>query len=134
SLIAARVAEREIPEKVSIRDMVLFGLATHKITLIATKDWVTAPLRAPFTRYEKSLGSGEVAETSRGDGLQRAIGDLLTCPWCSGPWIAGALFTGFLINPKAARLLASMFSSVAVSDWLHHAYGAMKRIPPKLDE
>lgn len=120
--VAAGLSKRELPEEIPIRDLVLFGIATHKITRIATKDWVTSPLRAPFTRYVKSTGGGEVKETSRGEGLQRAMGDLATCPWCSGPWIAGALFAGYLFRPRAVRFVASLFTAVTVSDWLHHAY------------
>ena len=48
--------------------MLLFGIATHKIGRIITKDWVTSPIRAPFTRYEESVGGGEVKEQSRAKG------------------------------------------------------------------
>jgi len=108
-------------------DVVMLGIATHKIGRIITKDWVTSPLRAPFVEYVESAGGGEVKERSRGTGLRRAVGDLLTCPWCIAPWVAGALYSLFLINPRAARLIASGFTSVAVSDFLQHAYTAARR-------
>lgn len=116
-----------LPERISPGDVVLLGVATHKLTRVLTKDWVTAPLRAPFVRYEESVGGGEVKESARGRGLRRAIGDLVTCPWCSGPWVAGALVAGLLGSPRVTRLVAGTFSVVAVSDFLHHAYGAVKR-------
>ena len=62
---------------------------------------------------------------SPGEGLTRAVGDLLTCPWCIAPWVAGTLYTIFLVNPPAARLVAAAFSSVALSDALQHAYSAL---------
>src|SRR5438477_3557388 len=108
-------------------DAVMLGIATHKIGRIITKDWVTSPLRAPFVEYVESAGGGEVKERSRGTGLRRAVGDLLTCPWCIAPWVAGALYSLFLINPRAARLVTSGFTSVAVSDFLQHAYAAARR-------
>lgn len=120
-----------LPERIGVADVVLFGVATHKIGRIITKDWVTSPIRAPFTRYEESLGGGEVKEQSRGEGLARAAGDLLTCPWCIAPWVAGALYTMFLARPRAARLVAAGFSSVAVSDVLQHAYSAAATLPRK---
>ncbi|MFN2441524.1 MAG: DUF1360 domain-containing protein [Thermoanaerobaculia bacterium] len=126
SVVAAAASGRRFPKRVSPTDVVLIGVATHKLTRIVTRDWVTAPLRAPFTEFQKSLGSGEVQETSRGEGLQRAIGDLLTCPFCTGPWIAGALFSGLVFSPRVTRLVAATFASVALSDWLHHAYGIVR--------
>src|SRR5206468_2014621 len=55
-----------------VADVVMFGVATHKIGRIITKDWVTSPLRAPFVEYIESSGGGEVKERSRGAGLRRA--------------------------------------------------------------
>ena len=49
---------------------------------MVAKDRVTAPLRAPFTRFEKSAGSGEVEEAARGSGLKGGIGELVSCPYC----------------------------------------------------
>lgn len=119
--------KRGLPDRIAISDVVVLGLATHKLARIITKDWVTSPLRAPFTRYQGSVGGGEVSEKSRGTGLRRAVGDLLTCPWCIAPWVAAGLYATFACDPRAARLLASTFASVAVSDTLQHAYSAMKK-------
>jgi hypothetical protein len=119
---------RQLPEQVPVRDALLFGVATHKIGRILTKDWVTSPLRAPFTQYQKSTGGREVEERSRGEGLQRATGDLLTCQWCIAPWVAASLYATFLINPAAARMIAAASTSVAVSDFLQHLYSGAKRV------
>lgn len=119
---------RDRTERIGVREALLFGIAIHKIGRIVTKDWVTSPLRAPFTRYHKSTGGGEVEERSRGQGIQRAIGDLVTCPWCIAPWIAAAMYATFLANPAAARFVATAATSVAVSDSLQHAYSAVKRL------
>lgn len=62
----------------------------------------------------------------RGTGLRKAIGDLVTCPWCTGPWVAGALMAGLVSRPRATRVIAGGFAAVAVSDFLHHAYQAFK--------
>lgn len=121
-------SRRRQPEQVSVRDALLFGVATHKIGRILTKDRVTSPLRAPFTEYQKSTGGGEVEERSRGEGLRRATGDLLTCQWCIAPWVAASLYMTFLISPPAARLIAAPSTSVAVSDFLQHLYSGVKRV------
>lgn len=126
-LLLAGDRRDSLPDHVEGADVVLVGMATHKLTRILTKDWVTAPLRAPFVRYEGSVGGGEVKEEVRGRGLRKAIGDLLTCPWCTGPWVAGALMTGLMTRPRATRVLAAGFAAVAVSDFLHQAYQAAKK-------
>jgi hypothetical protein len=99
ALLAAKQSGRDLPDRASFSGLLLLGIATHKLGRIITKDWVTSPLRAPFTEYRKSEGGGEVSEKSRGEGLQRAVGDLLTCPWGIAPWVAGALAFGFVFNP-----------------------------------
>jgi hypothetical protein len=121
-------SRRQLPERVDLRDAVLFGVATHKIGRIITKDWVTSPLRAPFTQYQKSTGGGEVEERSRGEGVRRATGDLLTCPWCIAPWVAASLYAVYTVSPAAARMIAAASTSVAVSDFLQHLYSGLKRI------
>lgn len=126
-LLAAGIAHDRLPERVKASDVLLLGVATHKLTRIVTKDWVTAPVRAPFVHYEESAGDGEVRESVRGSGLRKAVGDLLTCPWCTGPWVAGALMAGLIARPRATRALAGAFAAVAVSDFLHRGYRATER-------
>ncbi len=120
-LFSAAKANR-LPSRIRTRDILLLGIATHKLTRIVTKDWVTSPLRAPFTEYVRSVGGGEQTDRSRGSGLRRAVGDLITCPWCSAPWVATALFGGLLFRPRTTRLLAAMLASVTISDYLHHVW------------
>jgi hypothetical protein len=126
--LAGGVGDDEVEGTAPARDTLLFGVATHKIGRILTKDWVTSPLRAPFNQYEKSTGGGEVAERSRGEGLQRATGDLLTCQWCIAPWVAASLYATYLIRPAAARMIAAASTSVAISDFLQHLYSGVKRV------
>jgi hypothetical protein len=130
--LLAAAAGRRSADRLSAADVVLAGVATHKIGRIVTRDWVTSPLRAPFTEYQESTGGGEVRERARGHGVTKAIGDLLTCPWCIAPWVAGGLYAIHLASPRAARVAASVFASVALSDFLQHAYGAVKQ-PPQPD-
>lgn len=120
--VAGALARRRALPRLGPGDVVLLGVSTHKLTRIVTKDWVTIPLRAPFTTYVASRGSGEVDERARGSGLRRAVGDLLTCNYCTGPWVAGALLAGMARAPRLTRSVASLFAAVAVSDFLHEAF------------
>jgi hypothetical protein len=126
ALLAAKQSDRELPDRASLSDVLLLGIATHKLGRIITKDWVTSPLRAPFTEYKESAGGGEVNEKSRGEGLQRAVGDLLTCPWCIAPWVASALAFGFVFKPRTTRFICGVFTAVTISDFLQHAYNGVK--------
>lgn len=124
-LEAARRASA-VPEKIAVSDVGLIGVATFRLSRLITKDKVTSGFRAPFTRFEKPVGSGEVEEDARGTGLQRAIGDMVTCPYCIGLWVATGLTFGLIFAPRPTRLLASILSAVAVSDACNHAYLRLK--------
>lgn len=65
-------------EQITAKDFLLLSLATHKLSRLVTKDWVTTPVRAPFARYQESTGAGEVSEKPRGTGMQKALGELFT--------------------------------------------------------
>jgi hypothetical protein len=125
-LAAAKTTRHPLPERLSLGDLLLLGVATHKLSRLIAKDRVTAPFRAPFARFEKSAGAGEVDEQPRGTRMQRAIGDLVTCPFCVSPWVAAALTCGFTVSPRLTRLICGIFSSVAISHFLHHRYATAK--------
>ncbi|HEY3493470.1 MAG TPA: DUF1360 domain-containing protein [Polyangiaceae bacterium] len=125
-VIAARAAGT-LPERVPVSDIALLGVATHKLTRIVSRERVAIPLRVPFTHYEGTDGAGQVKEEPRGRGVQRAIGSLVTCQYCTGPWIATVLTAGLLFAPRVTRLASSLFAMVAVSDFLHQAYAFARR-------
>lgn len=64
-------------------------MASHKAARMVTKDRVTSAVRAPFTRFEHDAGPGEVSESARGRGLQRAIGE--TSPSAAAPVLHQAM-------------------------------------------
>ena len=88
-----------------------------------TKKKITAPIRAPFTEYQgKGDAPAEVDERPRGRGLQAAVGELLTCPYCLGLWMASAMVAGLVTAPRETRLVTSALTALGVSDFLHAAY------------
>lgn len=127
-LAAANNSKNNAPEKFSYQDLILLGAATHKLSRIVAKDRVTAPLRAPFVEYIEPAGQSEVKERVRGRGMQRAIGDLVTCPWCLNPWIAASLTFAFVFKPRTTRIVAGVFAAVTIADFLH---AAAERAKPK---
>jgi Protein of unknown function (DUF1360) len=125
ALATGIAATREdLPERFGPTDLVLLGVATHKFSRLVAKDRVTSFLRAPFVRYEGEAGPSEVSETPRGQGAQRAIGELINCPFCLGMWIASGLGLGFVAAPRVTRFLAGVGAALAVADFLHLAHAA----------
>lgn len=114
-------SEDEAPE-MNWSDLLLLGIATHKLSRVVTKDLVTSPFRAPFVKFKKSAGAGEVEEEARGEGIQEAVGDLITCPYCMAPWLASALVFGFQRAPRTTRVLSGIFCITAASDFLNQLY------------
>ncbi|HEV8160686.1 MAG TPA: DUF1360 domain-containing protein [Pyrinomonadaceae bacterium] len=125
-LLTAENSEKGLPERINLADLLLLGVATHKLSRIIAKDRVTSPLRAPFTEYVEPAGESEIKEKVRGRGIQRAIGDLLTCPFCMSPWVAAGLAFGFVFKPRATRVIAGVFAAATVSEFLHRAADAAK--------
>jgi len=115
---------RRLPARFGAGDLVLAGLATHKLSRILAKDRVTSFLRAPFVEYQGPAGPSEVEERPRGTGLQRAVGELAVCPYCLAPWVAAGLLTAHIAAPRAARFATAVFAVVAASDALQLAYHA----------
>ncbi|MFC6087913.1 DUF1360 domain-containing protein [Saccharothrix sp. BKS2] len=125
-LVGRRTGAR-LPDRVSAGDVLLLSVATHKASRLLTKSSITAALRAPFTRFEEPAGVAEVNESVRGEGVRHAVGELVTCPFCSGVWIATALTAGHVLAPRATRIGMTTLVAVAASDWLHLGYEAAKQ-------
>jgi hypothetical protein len=123
----ARLAGRTMPERIPVHDLALLAVATHKLSRLLSKNAVTSPLRAPFTRVQGPAGMAELNESPRGHGVQHAVGELLTCPFCLAVWIASGLTAGLVLAPRITRLAMATASAVAASDFLHLAYDAAKK-------
>ncbi len=126
SVVAATDWRDEESSELSWSDLALLSVATHKLSRIVTKDLVTSPFRAPFVKFKKSAGAGEVEEEARGEGLQEAVGDLITCPYCMAPWIASTLVFAFRHAPRATRVIGGIFAITAGSDFLNQLYARAK--------
>jgi Protein of unknown function (DUF1360) len=124
SLVALRAAGKRLPKRIAAGDVLLAGVATHKLSRLLAKDKVTSFLRAPFTQYQGPGGPGEVEEKPRGSGLRYATGELLVCPYCLGLWVAAAYGIGHVASPRATRLAGFVLTALAISDSLQIAYKA----------
>ncbi|MFD0279597.1 DUF1360 domain-containing protein [Kitasatospora sp. NPDC127111] len=114
----ARRTRRPLPEP-GPWDVLLTAGAVHRLSRLVAKDPVISPFRVPFTRFRGQSGPAEVAEEVRGTGVRRAVGELITCPFCTGLWIATGLTGAGVLAPGATRLVCSGLTALTVADLLH---------------
>jgi hypothetical protein len=126
-LLVVKGTGRNIPERVDTKDLALLGVATHKLSLIGAQDAVTSPLRAPFTELQEKESPKSLDEKPRGKGLRRSVGELLTCQFCLGMWVASFFTYGLVLAPRVTRLIATIFTVVTISDYLHQTYKALTK-------
>jgi len=107
-------------------DLLLYGLATEHLSRLITKDSVTSVLRAPFTEFEEAAGEGEVNEEVVGHGINHAVGELLTCPFCIAQWVATGLVAGSLAAPSLTTAVVSVSATARFSDYLQLLYGWLR--------
>ena len=75
--------------------LVLFILATYRLTRIVVFDTIGRIIRAPFIEEKYVEEDGEIQKYTRlrfETGLGKWIGTLLSCYWCVGVWISFGLY------------------------------------------
>ena len=115
-----------LPEEIATKDIIVLGLATHKLARLLTKDAVTSFARAPFVHLEEKRGSNSIREQPRGSGLRRSVGELISCPECTGQWVASGLIVGIVHAPRVTRLISAMYASLTIGDMLQFVYVGLK--------
>jgi hypothetical protein len=108
-LAAARSGRSRLAEPASATDLLSLGLASAKIGSTVAEDRVTVFLRRPFA-------DGPAAVQPAGEGVRRAVGELVTCPHCVSLWAAGALAAAQLARPRETRLVTRVFAACALAD------------------
>jgi hypothetical protein len=108
-------ARRRVPERIGLGDLLRIGLASYKLGRLVAKDEVTSWLRAPVTRDEE-------ATEPKPQGLERALGELVTCPYCIGIWIAAGFSCALVLLPRQTRFAMTIFGAQAVADFLNAAF------------
>jgi hypothetical protein len=127
SLTAWRLRSRRAQfHGLGLRRFIVLALATQHLSRLIAKDSITAPLRAPFTRFIDAAGEGEVNEEVIGTGVRHAIGELISCPYCIGQWVASGLVAGMVAAPEATEAFATISALARVSDYLQLAYDRLK--------
>lgn len=86
----------------SVFHFILLVLASFRLTRLLVYDKITEFIRRPFfiewTEINEA-GESEVYLTPKETGIQRWIGGLLSCYWCTGVWSAIGIYTGYIFLP-----------------------------------
>lgn len=119
---AARALGRPVPVRVGAGDLALLGVAAHKLSWVVANSSVTSFVRAPVTELKEAKSPSNLDEEPRGEGLQKALGGLLTCHFCLGMWASAFLSYGLVLAPRATRFFAGILAVLTLSDFLHQIY------------
>jgi hypothetical protein len=117
-----RVLGREV-RPASTLDLVVLCAASFKAARSLSRERVGSVFRQPFV--EKSESADVVHERPSGDGLQRALGELVTCTRCVGTWTAAGLITCQAIAPRFGQLLTWSLAAGAGNDFLQAGFAAL---------
>jgi hypothetical protein len=118
----ARFTGQKVPADLSWTDVIRCAAATQKLSRLLAKDPVTSPLRAPFTSFEGTSGPAELREQVRGKGGRKTVGEMVTCPFCTGVWVATGFTAGLIYLPRTTRLATATLTALAGADLLQFAH------------
>lgn len=104
--------------------------ATFKASRALSRERVGSFVRQPFVEGDAEIGE---EEEPAGSGLQRAIGELVTCPRCLGTWTAAGLASAQVLTPRFGRLLTWTLGASAANDFLQAAFTALCAKADRLD-
>jgi hypothetical protein len=102
-------------------DLLLLSLATYRLGRLIAFDRVAEPLRSPFARTVRDVTGAGNTVIARGSGVQRAFGQLISCPICAGTWIAAGLVMLLYYFPAEVRLFLFMAAAVGGAELIHNA-------------
>jgi hypothetical protein len=109
------LAADRLPTRHGFGDLVRVGLASYKLSRLIAKDEVTSFVRAPVTE------DVEASEPKR-EGFRRALGELVTCPYCVGLWAASGVGYALVLFPRQTRFATTILGGQVVADFLNAAF------------
>ena len=120
----AVLARRSPPA--SAIDLVALSAATFKASRTLSRERVGSFLREPFVEGADEHPAGE--------GVQRALGELVTCTRCVGTWSAAVLASSQMLAPRFGRALTWTLAAGAANDFLQAGFSALCAKANDLDE
>jgi hypothetical protein len=129
--IAAVSAVGRRAPAVTALDLIALSAATFKASRTLSRERVASFVRQPFVEGDAELGEDE---RPAGTGLQRAIGELVTCPRCVGAWTAAGLASSQVLAPRFGRLLTWSLGAAGANDFLQAGFKILCEKANELEE
>jgi hypothetical protein len=120
-IVAGTPASRRHRRRLNLpaSDFVLLIGSTFRLGRLVAFDKIFDPVRAPWTVTTRDeTGAGQTVE-ARGEGVRRAIGELISCPICAGTWISAGLVYALHLFPGPARLFMTIMSTIGIVEMLN---------------
>ncbi|MFN8123739.1 MAG: DUF1360 domain-containing protein [Thermoleophilia bacterium] len=119
AMSAAARRDRGEVRRAESAELPALALATFGLSRILVHERVAAWARDPF------VDEGRADRPPRGDGLRRAVGELLTCTRCTGVWVGAALVGARVVSPGAGRVLTAVFAAAGANDLLQAGFSGL---------
>jgi hypothetical protein len=116
-LISTKISMPVPPTVVLI---ILLGIAAFRLGRAVSFNTVGLWIRdiCKVETRPDSCGAGD-NNHSTGNGLQWVLGELVTCPICSGTWSAMLLLTAYALNHSFGLVLIYILAAAGVAEILH---------------
>ena len=112
------VAHREALMGIKAIDFIALAFAANRFGRAIAFNGVAEPIRHFFSKVvHDTSGAGEGIEPA-GSGVRHGIGELLTCPICSGTWAAVLLANLMVLDPLFGKLTVYGFGAAGISELL----------------
>jgi hypothetical protein len=119
-IVAALVArQNSLALSLSWLDAVFFVLSVTRLGRLVSFDAVFETYRLPFVETVADESGAGNSTRARGVGWRQAIGELLSCPICSGTWAALVLVIMWLFVPDVARLFVYILGATGALEVLN---------------
>jgi hypothetical protein len=101
-------------------ELVPLGAATFAVSKVVAREKIGSWVREPFV--EDAVHGGR----PRGNRIQRALGELVTCSRCMGAWSALGVVGLRMASPEAGRLVTAVLATSAANDWLQASFAWLR--------
>jgi hypothetical protein len=117
-VIATRDGAGRDPVRAS--ELLPLGAATFAVSKVVARERIGTWVREPFV--DDAIHGGQ----PRGNRIQRALGELVTCSRCVGAWSALGVVGLRVASPRAGRMVAAVLATSAVNDFLQAGFAWLR--------
>ena len=115
-VLAGAYLREDADDQIPMRELVPLGAATFALAKVIAREKIGTWVREPFVDDP----GGE--RKPRGQRLQRAVGELVTCTRCIGAWSALGIVGLRVIEPRAGRVVTNVLAASAANDWMQAGF------------